>query len=123
MITDTTTKVEDLKKIVKKFRDERGWFKYHNPKDLAISIAVEASELLELFQWREKISSKEARKYKKLISGIKDELADVLIYSLSLSDVLKLDLSQIIFNKIKKNEKRFPAKKWKEKSQEYLRYK
>jgi NTP pyrophosphatase (non-canonical NTP hydrolase) len=121
-MNDFNTRVEDLKNLVKKFRDERKWLRYHNPKDLAISISIEAAELLQLFQWRKSISSREARKYKELMKGIKDELADILIYSLSLVDVLKLDLSELIFDKIKRNEKRFPAKKWREKSKEYLSY-
>ncbi|MCW1296506.1 MAG: nucleotide pyrophosphohydrolase [Candidatus Parvarchaeota archaeon] len=120
--TDSKSTIEDLKEIVKNFRDKRRWLKYHNPKDLAISISIEASELLELFQWRNSISAREAKRYKKLMAGIRDEIADILIYTLSFSDILDIDLSKVVHDKIKRNERRFPAKKWREKSDEYLGY-
>ena len=76
---------------INKFRDDRDWRKFHNEKDLAISISIEASELLELFQWKE---SKEVTS--KSLGRIKEELADVLIYSFMLADNLQLDVEKII---------------------------
>lgn len=89
-----------------KFRKERDWEKFHNPKDLALSLSLEASELLENFQWKD---SKEA--IDKNLENIKDELADVLIYSLFFAHDLNLDISEIIFRKIEKNEKKYPIEK------------
>ena len=76
---------------INKFRDDREWRKFHNEKDLAISISIEASELLELFQWKqsEEVTSKS-------LGRIKEELADVLIYSFMLADNLNLDIEEII---------------------------
>ena len=89
---------------INKFRDDRDWRKFHNEKDLAISISIEASELLELFQWKE---SKEVTS--KSLGRIKEELADVLIYSFMLADNLNLDIEEIIKEKIDINSKKYPV--------------
>jgi len=94
-----------LNKIIK-FRDDRNWSQFHNPKDLAISLSLEASELLELFQWK---SSQETVNNK--LNEIKEELADVLIYSILLSDKLDIDIEKIIEQKIEKNKEKYPVEK------------
>ncbi|TKH06155.1 nucleotide pyrophosphohydrolase [Peribacillus simplex] len=88
------------------FRDERNWRQFHNPKDLAISLNLEAAELLENFQWK---NSEEALSKNK--ENIKDELADVLIYSLLLANDLELDVGEIIKNKLEKNKNKYPVEK------------
>ncbi|AUJ31706.1 MAG: nucleotide pyrophosphohydrolase [Liquorilactobacillus nagelii] len=88
---------------INKFRDERNWRKFHNEKDLAISISLEASELLELFQWK---SSDEVKKNN--MNGIEEELADVLIYSYMMVDNLNLNVDEIISKKLKKNSEKYP---------------
>lgn len=86
-----------------RFRDERNWEEYHNPKDLAISITLEATELLELFQW---VNNKTA--VKENMDDIKDELADVLIYALTFAHQLDIDVESAILNKIEKNALKYP---------------
>lgn len=86
-----------------KFRDDRDWLKYHNGKDLAISISLEANELLENYQW----SAGDVDRVNK-IDGIKEELADVMIYSIMLADYYGLDLDEIINEKLEKNLKKYP---------------
>ncbi|MBR0599786.1 nucleotide pyrophosphohydrolase [Sinanaerobacter chloroacetimidivorans] len=88
------------------FRDERGWKQYHNPKDLAISLSLEVAELLENFQW----SSSEEAVAKRMLS-IKEELADVLIYSVLFAEAVGLDLDEIIMEKLSKNSKKYPVEK------------
>lgn len=88
---------------VLKFRDDRDWLKYHNGKDLAISISLEANELLENYQW----SADDVDRINK-IDGIKEELADVMIYSIMLADYYGLDLDEIINEKLEKNLKKYP---------------
>ena len=88
------------------FRDERDWQQFHNPKDLAISLSLEASELLENFQWK---TSQEAIDDK--IDNITDELADVVIYALLLSNELEINLEQAIKEKIQKNRQKYPVDK------------
>lgn len=95
-------KSETIKKIIE-FRDSRDWRQYHSGKDLSISISLEASELLEIFQW----SKEEVDKLDKLDS-IKEELADILIYAVMLADYYNLDLDEIIDNKLIKNLKKYP---------------
>jgi NTP pyrophosphatase (non-canonical NTP hydrolase) len=95
--------IQELIKLINEFRDERNWRKYHNPKDLAISISLEASELLEDFQWK---NSKEALEANS--ENIKEEIADVLIYSLMLCSDLELDVAKIVNDKLSKNRDKYP---------------
>ena len=92
--------------IVKKFRDDRNWRQFHNPKDLAISLNLEAAELLEIFQW----SGGDLECLDK-IEMVKEELADVLSYSILLADRYGLDLDEIIQAKMKKNAEKYPVEK------------
>lgn len=103
---------------INKFREERDWKQFHNEKDLAISISLEASELLEIFQWK---TSEEVTD--KRLEEIKDELADVLIYSCMLADNLDLDIEKIIENKLKKNAEKYPVEKSKGKNDKYTELK
>lgn len=96
--------IENIIESINNFRDERNWRQYHNPKDLAISLSIEASELLEDFQWK---TSEEALKKNK--QNIQEEIADVLIYSLTLCSDLNLDVEEIIEKKLEKNAKKYPA--------------
>ena len=95
-------KQETINKILA-FRDSREWKQYHSGKDLSISISLEASELLEIFQW----SKEEVDKLDK-IENIKEELADILIYAIMLADYYNLDIDEIIENKLIKNLKKYP---------------
>ncbi|WP_074032551.1 nucleotide pyrophosphohydrolase [Exiguobacterium sp. AT1b] len=85
------------------FRDERDWAFHHNPKDLTLSLSLEASELLEVFQW---ISSEEALETKK--TEMEEELADVLIYALTFAHASGIDVSKAIEDKLVKNAVKYP---------------
>ena len=87
------------------FRDQRDWKKYHQEKDLAISISLEANELLENFQWK---SSEEA--IADSIQNIKEEMADILIYLVQMADKLEVDLEQEVYQKLEKNAVKYPLK-------------
>jgi len=97
---------EEIIRKVLTFRQNRNWEQFHNPKDLAISISIESSELLENFQWK---SSEEAMHIKK--DDIADELADVLIYSIYMAETLNISIEELILNKLKKNELKYPVEK------------
>lgn len=88
------------------FRDKRNWKQFHNPKDLAISLSLEAGELIENFQWK---SSEEA--VAENLENIKDEIADVVIYAMLLSHELGINLEQAIRDKIQKNKQKYPVEK------------
>ncbi len=102
---------KELKDVLREFRDNRNWKKFHNPKDLAISISIEASELLEIFQWKNSREVKDVSKEK--IDEIKDELADIMIYCLFLSEILDIDVGEIVLDKIGRNEDRYPVDRFK----------
>ena len=88
------------------FRDQRNWQQFHNPKDLAISISLEEAELLEVFQWTGADTQADT---KEKMDKIKEELADVLIYSLLMAHELDLDVCKIIQDKLAVNEKKYPV--------------
>jgi NTP pyrophosphatase (non-canonical NTP hydrolase) len=94
-----------------KFRDERDWKQYHNPKDLALALCIESSELLEAFLWKD---SDDAN-----IEDIKEELADVFAYAFLIADSYGLDVTQIVLDKIKRNAKKYPVSKSKGTAKKY----
>ena len=100
--------------MILKFRDDRDWKQFHNPKDLAISISLESAELLEVFQWSGSDVSGDNKKDK-----IKEELADVINYCVLMADACNLDIDQIVQDKIKKNNEKYPVEKAKGKSEKY----
>ena len=105
---DEKVTIAQLKNKIEKFSEERDWKKYHNSKDLAMSISIEAGELLENFQWLTDKEISQLSKNPKKTQKIKSELADVFVYAFNLSQTLSIDVSEIIFNKIKENEKKYP---------------
>ena len=104
---------ETIKQILT-FRDDRDWKRFHNPKDLAISISLEAAELLEVFQWSGTDVSNEGKQEK-----IKEELADVLNYCVLMADACGLDIDEIVQEKIKVNNEKYPVSKAKGKKEKY----
>ena len=104
---------ETINQILK-FRDDRDWKQFHNPKDLAISISLEASELLEVFQWSGSDTSSNNK-----IEERKEELADVVNYCVLMADACGLDLDEIVQTKIEKNNEKYPVEKSKGKSDKY----
>ncbi len=97
---------EEAKVVILAFRDERDWAQFHNPKDLAISISLEAAEVLEVFQWSGsdlEVGEKQAK--------LEEELADVLIYCILLADCIDADIPQIICEKARINAAKYPSEK------------
>ena len=103
----------DLKKILK-FRDDRNWKKFHSPKNLALSLSIEASEILEIFQWtsNNKLDSKRKKE-------LEDEIADVYYYLVLLAEETNIDIKKAFKNKMKSNELKYPASKVKGRSTKY----
>ncbi|MCR4436873.1 MAG: nucleotide pyrophosphohydrolase [Clostridiales bacterium] len=103
----------DLSEAVKallKFREERDWEQFHTPKNLSMSVAIEAAELMEHFQWK---NDDEIGTYLKTeaVEKVKEEIADISAYLLMLSHDLGINLNQAILEKIKKNERKYPLEK------------
>ena len=109
-MVDGTTTVGALRTAVRRFVRERNWERFHLPKDLAIAISVEASELLERFLWRDPAPAATLSSEDR--SAIAGELADVVIYGVSLADVLEVDLSDAVLAKLKKDEAKYPADRY-----------
>lgn len=102
---------DELSERVRRFRDERDWARFHNPKDLAVSIAIEAAELLELFQWKDEHEVRELVADPAGRSRIADELADVLLLLLSAADAAGIDLPAAAREKLEKNAAKYPVEK------------
>jgi NTP pyrophosphatase (non-canonical NTP hydrolase) len=109
--------IDQLTRAVIKFRDARDWKQFHNPKDVSISLALEAAELLEHFQWK---SPKDIETHiKNNKSEISDELADVLYWVLLISHDLKIDILKALSAKLKKNARKYPVSKSKGRHTKY----
>lgn len=96
--------MDELIERIIQFRDERDWKQFHDPKDLALSISLESSELLELFQWKNSQQAIEQN-----YSGMQDEIADILLYTLTLVHDLNIDVKDAILQKINKNAEKYPV--------------
>ncbi len=112
--------MSDLRKLqdrIVQLRNDRDWQQFHTPKDMAISLSLEASEVLELFQWK---SHEEIEQYLKTHKqDLSDELADVLAYLLLIANDLDIDLPQAFEKKMQKNEAKYPVAKAKGKHTKY----
>ena len=104
-------------KIIKEFIKQRDWEQFHDPKNLAISLNLESSEVLELFQW-----TKDNELNKNKVTNLKDELADVFYWLLLLADHYDIDIEDALEEKIKKNEKKYPIDKSKGSSEKYSEF-
>ncbi len=105
---DRTTSIQELKDLVAEFVDERDWRQFHSPKNLSMSIAIEAAELMEIFQWPDAGEPLDRRQRDKL----HEELADVVIYCLSLANATGTDLSAAVRDKVARNAAKYPADKF-----------
>lgn len=109
--SDIMNDIEEIISELIKFRNERDWEQFHNPKDLALAINVEAGELLELFLWK---TAQEANTEK-----VKEELADVFAFAFLLADKYGFDVKEIVLEKIKKNGEKYPVDKAKGTAKKY----
>lgn len=107
--TDAKTTLLELREAVARFVKDRSWERYHTPKNLAMSISIEAAELMERFQWHTVEESLTFVKDAGIRSDVAEELADVMIYSLALANQAEIDLSAAIRAKLARNAERFPV--------------
>lgn len=99
--------IKGLQEKYEDFKRERDWEKFHQPKNIAMSISIEAAELMELFQWKDNVDIEKIKDDSELISGIREELADVVLYSLSLAQRLDIDIESAVEQKLEENKERF----------------
>ena len=108
-MSDSTTTIADLRDLIQEFVTERNWEQFHTPKNLAMSISIEAAELMELFQWTDPEESSRRIAVEPHRTRLAEELADVLCYALSLANATGLDVSEAIRAKLVKNRAKYPA--------------
>ena len=108
-MSDTATTVAELRQLVQAFVDERDWRQFHAPKNLSMSLAIEAAELMEHFQWIDAAESRDLRGDPQKLSAVADELADVVCYALALANELGIDVSTAMRAKMVKNAVKYPA--------------
>jgi dCTP diphosphatase len=108
-MNDAQTTLAELRRLIAEFVDRRDWRQFHTPKNLAMSLAIEAAELMEPFQWLTPEESQGVAGRPEVLHHIGEELADVLCYALSLANVLDIDVAAAMEQKILKNERKYPA--------------
>ena len=108
-MNDQTTTVAELAKLIADFVDERDWNQFHSPKNISMSMAIEAAELMEHFQWISMDESREATEDVEQLNAIGEELADVMCYALALANQLGIDVSDTIDRKMRKNRIKYPV--------------
>ncbi|TYO94423.1 nucleotide pyrophosphohydrolase [Desulfallas thermosapovorans] len=106
-MSDANTNIQQLKDLVAAFVEERRWSQFHSPKNLSMSIAIEAAELMELFQWDDGTGNADIPRER-----VREELADVVIYCLSLANATGIDLSKAIQDKVVANAQKYPVDRY-----------
>jgi NTP pyrophosphatase (non-canonical NTP hydrolase) len=112
MVNDATTTVAQLRHVVQQFVDRRDWHQFHTPKNLAMSMAIEAAELMEHFQWLTPEQSRAVAGQQDKLPEVADEMADVFCYLLAMANELGLDLAGALDTKMAKNARKYPEEEY-----------
>ena len=110
---DSETTLKDVRRLVDDFVTERDWHQFHSPKNLAMSLAIETSELMEHFQWISMDESRTIKDQPEKLAEVASELADVFSYALAIANELEIDIADAIFKKMQKNRQKYPVKEFK----------
>lgn len=108
-MSDQTTTIFELREVVRQFVDERDWRQFHSPKNLSMSLAIEAAELMEHFQWLTTDASRRVGDDPAKLAAVGEELADVICYALAIANELELDVAATLRAKMVKNAVKYPA--------------
>jgi len=111
--TDEYTTIHNLKDLVETFIHDRDWEQFHSPKNLAMALAIEAAELMDIFKWQSSETAWDSIDEPEVRQKSEDELADILIYALAFANRHEIDVSSAIRNKMLKNGEKYPAEKFK----------
>ena len=101
--------IKEIQKKLRKFAKERDWEQFHSPKNLAMALSGEVGELAEIFQWLSEDQSNKENISDEDLSKVKEEVADILLYIIRLSDKLDIDLDQAVLDKLELNESKYPV--------------
>ena len=108
-MSDSQTTIDELRRLIRDFVDERDWMQFHSPKNLSMALAIEAAELMEHFQWIDVAASRSIAADADKLSAVGEELADVFCYTLALADSLGIDVADAVRAKMIKNAAKYPA--------------
>lgn len=123
MLNDKNTNIQVIKDLFVDFRDKRDWKQFHDPKNIAEAISIEAGELQELFLWKDKKDiSKQIQNDSKFKERIEEELADIFICCLNFANITNLDVSTIVKDKIEKSGKKYSIEKAKGNAKKYTEF-
>jgi dCTP diphosphatase len=111
-VSDVQTTVAELRATVQRFVDERDWGQFHNPKNLAMAIAIEAAELMEHFQWIDAEATRNIVNSPVDLQQVREELADILCYTLSFANSLGIDIAIAVREKMMKNAQKYPVERF-----------
>ena len=111
-MNDTTATIAELRRLVEEFVERRDWRPFHTPKNLSMSLAIEAAELMEHFQWLTADQSRAVAQRPEKLAEVADELADVMCYALAMSNELGLDLASALAAKMAKNAEKYPVEQY-----------
>jgi NTP pyrophosphatase (non-canonical NTP hydrolase) len=111
-MSDSQTTLGELKRLVANFVERRDWHRFHSPKNLSMSMAIEAAELMEHFQWLSAEQSRDVIRHPPRLAAVTEELADVLCYVLAMANELGLDLSTAVRQKMARNEQKYPVEQY-----------
>lgn len=122
MLTDRNTNIQKLKDVLKKFRDDRDWSQFHDPKNLAEAISIEAGELQEHFLWKDKKDiARKLLKDRAYREEIGEELADIFIFCINFANATGFDITSIVLDKIDKANKKYSVEKAKGNATKYTK--
>jgi NTP pyrophosphatase (non-canonical NTP hydrolase) len=105
---DAHTTVDELRQMIREFVSERNWERFHAPKNISMALAIEASELMEHFQWMEVERSRLIAEEPELMQAVRDEIADVVCYAMAMCNELNVDLATCMREKMVKNRQKYP---------------
>ncbi|HEV3006713.1 MAG TPA: nucleotide pyrophosphohydrolase [Pirellulales bacterium] len=109
---DRNTTLAELRELVREFVAARDWQQFHTPKNLSMSLAIEAAELMEHFQWLTPEQARAVAEQPEKLTQVGEELADVVCYALALANELQLDVARALRDKMVKNERKYPAEEY-----------
>ena len=112
-MNDNKTTLDNLKSYVEHFVEERDWSQFHSPKNISMALAIEASELMDLFKWDTEKDSNEKMSKSTPRQEASDELADIMIYAIAFANRNNIDISSAIEQKMQKNEQKYPVNQYK----------
>ena len=119
---DEDATFEEVMDEIKEFRDKRDWKQFHTPKNLPMAIATEAGELMEHFLWDTQEKAEEKARSENNLEEIRDELADILIFSFLMAETLDGDVAELMMDKLDKNKEKYPEEKAKGNSKKYTEH-